>query len=168
MRCTKFSANELARVMADGIEVSRGLLFGEKHESLQSCSVYAGSCILTGKCSLQFEYPVTYMDGTMARWLLTSRLWRSVASSVQHVALSLLCEEQAKVYILYYPYNSTKLTYVMYLYYLSQMYSLRRMIPFRSHYIKCTFCAEWFLFGHIISHVVHTSHRVGMIWIIAE
>ena len=35
----------------NGVQVSGGLLFGEKHESLQSCSVWAGSGILTEYCS---------------------------------------------------------------------------------------------------------------------
>ena len=59
--------------MGVGVQVSRGLLFGEKHKSLQSCRVGWFLYILTRSCSLQLHLARlidSYTDGTWtAPWM---------------------------------------------------------------------------------------------------
>ena len=55
------------------MRVSRRLLSGEKHKSLQSCSVQADLCILTGCCNLHLlKYNIidSYTDDSMDGRLL--------------------------------------------------------------------------------------------------
>ena len=79
------------------MRVSRRLLSGEKHKSLQSCSIWAGSCILTGCCSLHlFEYNVSgYVYGRRHGRAATSFL-SSNARGGQHIPHSILALAQGE------------------------------------------------------------------------
>ena len=56
-------------------------------------------CSLTGCCSSQIRVRLidSYADDAMAGQLLPSRLRKHVAASIQHIALSFLHGEKAKV-----------------------------------------------------------------------